>query len=81
MSKIIINIKDDGNSVITFDSNGTIIPIADINDNCYHISEVTDIDSIILISDAIYQTALTLKYQLAAQGFINKPLNKPSDCK
>ena len=81
MSKIIINIEDSCKSVITFDSNGTIIPIADVDNDCYHISEVTDIGSLTLVSEVIYQTALTLKYQLAAQGFVNKPLNKPIDGK
>ena len=81
MAKITIELKDDGKSIVTYDNDGMIIPICDIDENNFHISEITDVTCLELISDAIYQCALTLKYQLVKQGFINKPLNKPSDSK
>ena len=81
MSKITIEIKDDGNSIVTYDDGKIIIPICDVDETDYHISEVTDIMCLKLISETIYQCGLTLKYQLVAQGFVNKPLNKPIDGK
>ena len=81
MSKITIEIKDNSKTIVTYDNDSIIIPICDCDENNYHISEVTDITCLELISDAIYQCALTLKYQLVKQGFINKPLNKPADRK
>ena len=81
MSKITIEIKDDGKSIVTYDEGKTIIPICDVDENNYHISEVTDIMCLKLISETIYRCGLTLKHQLIAQGFANKPLNKPADGK
>lgn len=80
MAKITIELKD-GKTIVTYANDNMTIPICDIDENNYHISEVTDVTCLELISDAIYQCGLTLKYQLVKQGFVNKPLNKPSDSK
>ena len=81
MQKIIIEIKDNGKTIVTYDNDSLIIPICDCDENNYHISEVTDITSLVLISEVIYKCGLTLKQQLVKQGFINKALNKPADAK
>lgn len=81
MAKIIIELKNDGKTIVTYDNDSMIIPICDCDENNYHISEVTDITCLELISDTIYQCALTLKYQLVKQGFVYKTLNKPADDK
>lgn len=81
MSKITIELKDNGNTIVTYDNDSMIIPICDIDENGYNISEITDIMCLKLISETIYQCGLTLKYQLVAQGFENKPLNNLTDRK
>ena len=81
MSKITIELKDNGKTIVTYDNDSIIIPICDIDENNYHISEVTDIITLELISELIYKCGLTLKHQLNKQEFINKTLNKPTDRK
>ena len=81
MSKITIELKDNGKTIVTYDNDSIIIPICDIDENNYHISEVTDIITLELISELIYKCGLTLKHQLVKQGFVNKPLNKLADRK
>ena len=81
MSKITIELKDDGKTIVTYDNDSMIIPICDCDENNYHINEVTDITCLELISEVIYKCGLTFKYQLVKQGFVNKPLNKPTDGK
>ena len=81
MSKITIELKDNGKSVVTYDDGNMIIPICDVDENGFNISEITDTMSLELISETIYQCGLSLKYQLVKQGFVNKPLNKPADRK
>lgn len=80
MAKIIINLTDD-ETIITYDNDKLIYPICEISKNEFLISEITDINMIILIANLIHQTGNALRYQLNKQGFINKPLNKPTDRK
>ena len=81
MSKITIELKDNGNTIVTYDNDSIIIPICDIDENGYNISEITDIMCLELVSELIYKCGLTLKHQLVKQGIVNKPLNKPTDRK
>ena len=81
MSKITIELKDNGKTIVTYDNDSIIIPICDCDENGYNISEITDITCLVLISELIYKCGLTLKCQLFEQGFVNKPLNKPADRK
>ena len=81
MPKIIIELTKDNKTVVTYDNDSIIYPICDIDENNFHISEVTDNVILALISDVIYQCGKSLKYQLNKQGFINNPLNKPTDSK
>ena len=80
MSKVIIEIKRT-NTVITYESNKSVIPICDFDENGFNISEITNKVDIILISELIYRCGKGLKHQLNKQGFSNKPLNKPTDKK
>ena len=81
MSKIIIETTKDNKLVVTYDNNSIIYPICDIDENNFHISEVTNNVILKLIADTIHQCGTSLKYQLIKQGFVNKPLNKPTDGK
>ena len=81
MPKVIIELTKDNKTVVTYDNDSIVYPICDIDENNFHISEVTDNVILTLISDVIYKCGKSLKYQLIKQGFINKPLNKPTDKK
>ena len=80
MAKIIINLTDN-QTIITYDNDKLIYPICEISKNEFSISEITDTNIIILIANLIHQTGNALRYQLIKQGFVNKPLNKPTDKK
>ena len=81
MSKITIELTKDNKTIVTYDNGSIVYPICDIDENNFHISEVTDNVILKLISQVINQCGTSLNYQLIKQGFVNKPLNKPTDCK
>ena len=81
MSKIVIKLTDDGETIITYDNGSIIYPICEVTKDNFNISEVTDTNILILISNLIHQTGNALRYQLVKQGIVNKPLNKPADRK
>ena len=66
---------------VTYDNNGILYPICNIDENNFHISEVTNNVILILVSQVINQCGKSLEYQLNKQGFLNKPLNKLTDGK
>ena len=81
MAKITIEITKDNKTVVTYDNGSIVYPICDIDENNFHISEVTDNAILTLIANLVHQCGTSLKYQLIKQGFVNKPLNKPTDKK
>ena len=81
MPKVIIELTEDNKTVVTFDNDSMVYPICNIDENNFHISEVTDNIILELISDVINGCGTSLKHQLIKQGFVNKPLNKPTDKK
>lgn len=81
MVKITIELTKDNKTIVTYDNGSILYPICDIDENNFHISEVTDNVILKLISQVINQCGTSLNYQLIKQGFVNKPLNKPSDDK
>lgn len=81
MSKVIINIADDGCMSVTYDNGKLIYPICDIEPDKFTISEITHNEIITLISNLLHQVGTVLRNQLVKQGFTNKPLNKPTDRK
>lgn len=78
MSKVIIELTKDNKTIVTYDNGSIIYPICDIDENNFHISEVTDNVILKLISQVINQCGKSLEHQLIKQGFVNKPLNKPT---
>lgn len=81
MSKIIIETKENNSITVTYDNGKLVYPICDVDNDKFHISETTDNIILTLISDVIYQCGQTLKCKIIEQRFVNKTLNKPSDCK
>ena len=81
MPKVIIELTEDNKTVVTYDNDSIVYPICDIDENNFHISEVTDSIILTLIANFIHQCGTSLKYQLIKQGFVNKPLNNPADKK
>lgn len=81
MSKVIIKLTDDNTTIVTYDNGSIIYPICEVTETDFNISEVTDTNILILISNLIHQTGNALRHQLIKQGFVNKPLNKPTDRK
>ena len=81
MPKVIIELTEDNKTVVTYDNDSIIYPICDIDENNFHISEVTDNTILTLISNLIHQCGTSLKYQLIKQEFVNKPSNKPTEKK
>ena len=81
MPKVIIELTKDNKTIVTYDNDSIVYPICDIDENNFHISEVTDNVILKLISQVINQCGTSLNYQLIKQGFVNKPLNKPADSK
>ena len=81
MPKVIIELTEDNKTVVTYDNDSIVYPICDIDENNFHISEITDNVILTLISDVIYQCGKSLTYQLIKQNFVNKPLNKPANGK
>lgn len=81
MPKIIIELTKDNKTIVTYDNGSIIYPICDVDENNFHISEVTDNIMLTLIADIINQCGKALSYQLIEQGFVNKPSNKPSEKK
>ena len=81
MAKITIETKEDNKLIVTYDNGNIVYPICDIDENNFHISEVTDNVILTLISQVINQCGKSLVYQLNKQGFVNKALNKSTDGK
>ena len=81
MAKIIIELDKDNKTIVTYNTDKLEYPICDVDDNNFHISETTDILTLSLVAEVIYQLARSLTYQLSKQNFVNKPLNKPTDKK
>ena len=81
MAKITIETTNDNKLIVTYDNGSILYPICDIDENNFHISEVTNNVILILVSQVINQCGKSLEYQLNKQGFVNKPLNKPTDSK
>lgn len=81
MPKVIIELTEDNKTVVTYDNDSIVYPICNIDENNFHISDVTDNVILTLISNLIYQCGTSLKYQLIKQGFVNKPSNKPAEKK
>lgn len=81
MPKITIELTEDSKVTITYDHNNIVYPICDIDNNNFHISEVTNISVLTLTANVIYKCGTSLKYQLIEQGFVNKTLNKSTDGK
>ena len=81
MAKITIETTKDSNLIVTYENGSIVYPICDIAENNFHISKETNITIISLITETIIECGKSLEYQLIKQGFVNKPLNKPSDSK
>lgn len=81
MVKITIETTNDNKTIVTYDNGSIVYPICDIDENNFHISEVTDIIILKLISQVINECGKSLEYQLNKQGFVNKPLNNHADGK
>ena len=81
MSKITIELTKYNKTIVTYDNGSIVYPICDVDENNFHISDVTDVTILKLISQVINQCGTSLNYQLIKQGFVNKPLNKPTDSK
>ena len=78
MSKVIIESTNDNKVIVTFDNGHMIYPICEVTEGNFKISEVTDINILTLISNLIHQVGTSLRFKLNKQGFVNKPLNKPT---
>ena len=78
---ITIELDKNGNTTVTYDNGSIIYPICEINENSFIISKETNITILLLIAKTIIELGKSLKYQLVKQGFINNPLNKPSESK
>ena len=81
MPKITIELTEDNKTVVTYDNGNVIYPICDIDRDNFHISEETNVLILSLVADVIHNCGMSLNYQLIKQGFVNKPLNKPTDGK
>ena len=81
MSKITIELTKDNKTVVTYDNDSIVYPICDIDENNFHISEITDNIILALIANIINQLGKALSYHIIEQGFVNKPSNKPSEGK
>ena len=81
MAKITIELTKDNKTVVTYDNGNVIYPICDIDRDNFHISEGTNVLILSLVADVIHNCGMSLNYQLIKQGFVNKPLNKPTDKK
>ena len=81
MAKITIETTNNNKTVVTYNNGSIVYHICDIDENNFHISEVTDVNILKLINQVINQCGKSLEYQLNKQGFINKPLNKLTDSK
>ena len=81
MSKITIELTKDNKTIISYDNGSIIYPICDVDEDNFHISEITDNVILKLISQVINHCGKSLEYQLNKQRFVNKPLNKPTDYK
>ena len=81
MSKVTIKLTEDNIIIVTYDNGNLIYPICEVTENNFQISEITDISVLTLISNLLHQVGTALRHQLIKQGFVNKPLNKPTDRK
>ena len=81
MPKITIELTEDNKTVVNYDNSNVIYPICDIDRDNFHISEETNVLILSLVADVIHNCGMSLNYQLIKQGFVNKPLNKPTDGK
>ena len=70
MAKITIEITNDNKTIVTYDNGSIVYPICDIDENNFHISEVTDVTTLKLISQCINHCGKSLAYQLIKQGFV-----------
>ena len=81
MSKVTIKLTEDNIIIVTYDNGNLIYPICEVTEDNFQISEITDISILTLISNLLHQVGTVLRNQLIKQGFVNKPLNKPTDRK
>ena len=81
MPKVIIERTKDNKTVVTYDNDSIVYSICDIDENNFHISEVTDNIILALIANIINQLGKALSYHIIEQGFVNSALNKPSEKK
>lgn len=81
MPKVIIELTKDNKTVVTYDNDSIVYPICDVDENNFHISEVTDNAILTLIANLFHQCGTSLKHQLIKQGFVNSALNKPAEKK
>ena len=81
MAKVIIENTDDNKVIVTFDNGSIIYPICEVTEGNFKISEITNIDILILISNLINQVGTSLRFQLRTQGFTHKTLNDIADGK
>ena len=81
MSKVTIKLTEDNIIIVTYDNGNLIYPICEVTEGNFQISEITDISVLTLISNLLHQVGTSLRHQLIKQGFVNKPLNKPTDRK
>ena len=81
MAKVIINITDNNETIVTYDNGKLIYPIFEVDEGKFNISDITDPSILVLISNLIHQLGNSFRFQLVKQGFVNKALNKSSDNK
>lgn len=81
MAKVIIEITNNNETIVTYDNGKLIYPICEVNEGKFNISDITDPSILVLISNLIYQLGNSFRFQLVKQGFVNKALNTPSDGK
>lgn len=79
MPKIVINIENNDEITITYESfKYTVYPICNVNNNKFTINTETNKDILILISNFIHQTGLALREQLIQQKIAYDASNKPT---
>ena len=82
MAKIAIEITKYSEVVVTYINNkNEEYNIVKADTKNFNINNALDKNIIILISNVIHQLDMAFKDQLIKQGFVNKPLNKPTDGK
>lgn len=81
MRRIIIDITDNSETIVTYENEYTTYPICKVDPKEFNISKETCVDVLTLISNVVHRLGTALRYQLIKQGFVNSALNKPSDSK